>query len=341
MMTAAAADMTTAAVEASSSLLSKYTKLTSSITSTRQSIESTEHEISHLKSAIQELKESGKEMEKHFLRSLEESNIFLSKRSAGSNICTISSGSSSDRPLHHSNSDAFSVTSLSHQSCENFTTRTTTSATSNIPCSSNDHINQQEYNFLQQVIQSSNHDNDDDEYKRLTQIELDLIQELQSLEQDVARQKAHRAQQRQEFLLTCREFRMRVKRGRISLERLKLQKGTSPSLLLRNQQQEQQVEEEKDEIELAREKKNESELILARVQESLSSFKKKKCKMDKDACDRVKNLQQQRKHLERVRSVVTEMEAEIHNLEESSKEYEEISNGYAKGMYDNQVLACS
>lgn len=166
-----------------------------------------------------------------------------------------------------------------------------------------------------------NEEDEEAEYKRLALMEMELQQEIQMLEQDIKREKSEKEQQRQEFLSSCREFRRMVKRSRITLEGLKFQTGSAYI--------DQQEDEER--MKVARERKRESEVALARAQEAISLLKEEKQRKDKESLNRVKNLQQQRAHLDKVRGEVVEMEREIHSLEQSTKEFEEISHGYAKG----------
>jgi hypothetical protein len=112
-----------------------------------------------------------------------------------------------------------------------------------------------------------------------------------------------------------------MKRDRITLEGLKFQTGSEYT--------EQQDAEEK--MKMARERKRESEVALVRAQQAVALLREEKQRMEKESLDRVQNLQQQRKQLKKVRGVVMEMEREMHNLEQSTKEFEEISAGYAKG----------
>mmetsp|Transcript_16186 Transcript_16186/g.30600 ORF Transcript_16186/g.30600 Transcript_16186/m.30600 type:complete len:438 (+) Transcript_16186:150-1463(+) len=161
---------------------------------------------------------------------------------------------------------------------------------------------------------------DEEEYNRLTKTEMELNHEIQMLEQDIKREKSEKEQQRLEFLSDCRDFRRMVKRSRITLEGLKFQTGSTYI-------EQQEVE---DKMKVAREKKRESEVLLARTRQDVSRLKEEKQRKEKESMDRVQNLQQQRKHLEKVRGDVIEMEREIHNLEQSTKEFEEITDGYAK-----------
>lgn len=197
----------------------------------------------------------------------------------------------------------------------NKTRRSSTTATTTTTTSSTDE-DKHEKNDLRNCGKE-----EEEEYKKLTQTEMELQQEIQMLEKGIDREKSEKEQQRQEFLSTCREFRRMMKRDRIMLEGLKFQTGSEYT--------EQQDAEEK--MKMARERKRESEVALVRAQQAVALLREEKQRMEKESLDRVQNLQQQRKQLKKVRGVVMEMEREMHNLEQSTKEFEEISAGYAKG----------
>jgi hypothetical protein len=148
---------------------------------------------------------------------------------------------------------------------------------------------------------------------------MELQQQIRCMEGHLQSDKAQRAEQRREFHQICREFRMNVRRNRISFQGL--EKVQLPA------------EGEDEELENAKENKIKSDIVILGARRSSLEAKGQKNMLEKEAVDRTMNLQQQRNQLKEIRRDVQEKEREIQNLEQSTKELEEFNDGFARSEY--------
>jgi len=162
-----------------------------------------------------------------------------------------------------------------------------------------------------------------EKYQKLSQTEMELQQQARCLEGHLQSKKAQRVEQRREFHQICREFRMNVRRNRISFQGL--EKVQLPA------------EGEDEELENAKENKMKSDIVLFGVRKSSLEAKERKNKLEREAVDRTMNLQQQRNQLKEIRKDVQDKERELQNLEQSTKELEEINDGFARSEYCTTV----
>jgi len=116
---------------------------------------------------------------------------------------------------------------------------------------------------------------------------------------------------------------MNVRRNRISFQGL--EKVQLPA------------EGEDEELENAKENKMKSDIVLFGVRKSSLEAKERKNKLEREAVDRTMNLQQQRNQLKEIRKDVQDKERELQNLEQSTKELEEINDGFARSEYCTTV----
>ena len=181
------------------------------------------------------------------------------------------------------------------------------------------------------------------EYQSLIRDDMGLRQKTDLIRAQMNRLKQERKISKRDFWHSCREFRMAVSRGRVSLEgfveddkvngNVNVNVNDNDNVTGRSSSSSSPCGEgtEDPEIEHAQRQKEQSTQIVHNSKEVYQKAERQKRKLEKEARDRVKNLQQQRNQLDRVRKDVQEMERELVQLEQGTKECEQISHGYEKG----------
>lgn len=130
---------------------------------------------------------------------------------------------------------------------------------------------------------------------------------------------------RLEFLTTCRDFRLKVKRSRV---KLKAFEEEASFLRTYEKIQGENTDDILSSALVQYEKSHENRtLALQRVEQ----LRKERDELQLRSKERAKALEQQKSQLERIRQAVIHMEKEIVLLNENTKECEEMSGGFAKG----------
>lgn len=129
---------------------------------------------------------------------------------------------------------------------------------------------------------------------------------------------------RLEFLTTCRDFRLKVKRSRV---KLKAFEEEASFLRTYEKIQGENTDDILSSALVQYEKSHENRtLALQRVEQ----LRKERDELQLRSKERAKALEQQKSQLERIRQAVIHMEKEIVLLNENTKECEEMSGGFAK-----------
>lgn len=153
-------------------------------------------------------------------------------------------------------------------------------------------------------------------YHKLSSTEMELQQQIRYLEGRLRTKKSLRAEQKREFQQSCRKFRLNIEQHRICFQGF--EKDPLP------------FQDQDEELISARKNKSESDAILLKGKTLNSNAKAQQKTLQKEAIDRTFNLQQQMKQLKEIRRDVQEKERELQNLEQSTKEFEEINDGFAR-----------
>lgn len=186
--------------------------------------------------------------------------------------------------------------------------------------------------------------------QNLVREEMESRQKADITKQQLSQNQEYRKIASREFRKSCREFRMAVRRARVSLEGFEDDRvGARDTYCTTGSddgasfEYNRGIEDECDngdddddnandaEMKQALHQKDTSTQLLKTAQESLERTNRIKNKLEKEARGRIENLQQQRNQLDRVRKDVQDMERELAELEQGTKECEQISEGYAKG----------
>jgi hypothetical protein len=186
------------------------------------------------------------------------------------------------------------------------------------------------------------------EYQNLIHQEAFKRETNERIQLQLERLKQNRKLSRREFLQLCREFRMAVRKARISLagfeeddrrkqehERggMSVDSKSCPGYdcnAYGNDHDDNSDNQDHEMSEAIQQKQNSSQMLQT-AQQRLQVAQTQHQNISKRANDRVDNLQRQRNQLERVRNDVAGMERELLLLEQDTKECEQISEGYAKG----------
>jgi hypothetical protein len=153
-------------------------------------------------------------------------------------------------------------------------------------------------------------------YHKLSSTEMELQQQIRYLEGRLRTKKSLRAEQKREFQQSCRKFRLNIEQHRICFQGF--EKDPLP------------FQDQDEELISARKNKSESDAILLKGKTLNFNAKAQQKTLQKEAIDRTFNLQQQIKQLKEIRRDVQEKERELQNLEQSTKEFEEINDGFAR-----------
>lgn len=188
--------------------------------------------------------------------------------------------------------------------------------------------------------------------QNLVREEMESRQKADITKQQLSQNQEYRKIASREFRKSCREFRMAVRRARVSLEGFEDDRVGARDMYCTTGSDDgysfehnRGIEDECDngdgdgdddnandaEMKQALHQKDTSTQLLKTAQESLERTNRIKNKLEKEARGRIENLQQQRNQLDRVRKDVQDMERELAELEQGTKECEQISEGYAKG----------
>jgi len=181
---------------------------------------------------------------------------------------------------------------------------------------------------------------------------MQLKQKVQLLQTQIGHLQQERKDSRREFWQSCREFRMVVRRARVSLQGFADVDGNCNANGNANANANgnnngngngngnNNANNNDEEMMQATSLQQEATLTRTNAKQALDQVKHAKKLLDDGALDRENNLYQQRNQLERVRRDVQEMERELAQLEQGTKEFEQISEGYAKGEYCLCCVCC-
>ncbi len=170
------------------------------------------------------------------------------------------------------------------------------------------------------------------EYQKLIRGETAMSQKIDLIRGQMDNLKKARKVSRREFWQSCREFRIAVRRARVSLEGFSDDDDT-----LDTGSYSRKGLAEDEEMKEARLQKETSLHLLQESRKVYGKSEQEKRKLERGARERVENLQQQRNQLERVRMDVQNMERDLAQLEQETKECEQISDGFQKGELIQQI----